>query len=246
MTLSEGFEAAHLEAQERMGELGYYYRWILNNFSPYVGSRVWDAGAGVGHVARKLAGNADAEFLLLTEYGAKNLKQLHRLFDNDKHVEVRFCDLLDKESSDFADMRLNTIITLDVLEHLEDDETALCTFHRNLLPGGRLLVKVPAHPFLFGTMDKASLHFRRYTRNILLSKMERAGFTVERLRYMNMAAVIPYFIKGRILKRQGNFSRSVNCSRLGFYNQLMPWLERIEQIIPPLFGLSLIAVGRKS
>ncbi len=244
MTLPESFEAVHLEAQERMGKLGYYYQWILNNFSPYVGSRIWDAGAGVGHVAGNLVDKA--EYLLLTEYGQENLKQLHHLFDHSQHVEVSFCDLLDEASADFSAKRLDTIVNLDVLEHLEDDETALRTFYRNLRSGGHVLVKVPAHPFLFGSMDHASLHFRRYTRTVLAAKLERVGFTVERIRYMNMAAVVPYFIKGRILKRQGNFSRSVNSSRLGFYNRLMPWLERMEKAVPPMFGLSLIAVGRKA
>jgi len=94
-------------------------------------------------------------------------------------------------------------------------------------------------------MDEASLHYRRYTKGELRRKLEAAGFCVKRIRYMNMFAVIPYLIKGRILKRKGNFSREINARRLGFYNHLMPWLEQIERFLPSLFGLSLVAVGEK-
>lgn len=243
MSLPEGFEADHLEAQGRMGQLNNYYRWILGNFRPYVGLRVWDAGAGVGHVSSQLV--AEADFLLATEYGDENLRWLHYMFDAEKHVDVRFCDLLDDSAANFESMRLDTVINLDVLEHLEHAEVALRIFHRNLISGGCLLVKVPAHPFLYGTMDEASLHFRRYTKAGLRSILEEAGFIVERISYMNMAAVLPYFIKGRILRRQGNFSRTVSMSRLGFYNRMMPWFEWFERIVSPRFGLSLYAVARK-
>ena len=243
MTLPDSYEADHLEAQNRMGKLSYYYQWILNNFSPYVGSRIWDAGAGVGHVSSLLV--SKAAFLMSTEYTEENLRRLNQRFDKLDDVEVRPCDLLDDADSHFESKKFNTILNLDVLEHLENDEKALATFYRNLVEGGHVLIKVPAHPFLFGTMDDASLHYRRYTKAELRRKLQAAGFRVKRIRYMNMFAVIPYLIKGRVLKRTGNFSREINTQRLGFYNRLMPWLECIERFLPPLFGLSLVAVGEK-
>ena len=63
---------------------------------------------------------------------------------------------------------------------------------------------------------------------------------------MNMAATVPYFLKGRVLKKRRNFSNSIDGGKLGFYNRLMPWLERAERVLPTPFGLSLVAVGRKA
>jgi len=74
MTLSENYEADHLEAQNRMGRLGHYYQWILKNFSPYVGYRIWDAGAGAGHVSSLLV--SKAAFPMHTEYTEDNLIQI--------------------------------------------------------------------------------------------------------------------------------------------------------------------------
>jgi len=243
MHIPEEFEAAHLDAQERMGRLGSYYQWIINNVRPYIGRRIWDAGAGVGHVSSTLI--ADADYLLATEFTQENVKILHEKFDALSAAEVVFCDLLDEQTSRFESRHLDTIVNLDVIEHLPDDMPALRTFYRNLVPGGRLLIKVPAHPFLFGTMDEASLHYRRYTGKMLRSRLEDAGFEVKHMRHMNMAAVLPYFIKGRILKRQGNFSRQISSSRIGMYNKLIPLLEGFERVFPVFFGLSLIAVAMK-
>jgi len=110
MTIPESYEADHLEAQSRMGELSYYYQWILNNFSPHIGSRIWDAGAGVGHVSSLLASGVD--FLMATEYTEENLNRLHQRFDNMDNVEVRKCDLLDDVDSHFESMEFDTVINL--------------------------------------------------------------------------------------------------------------------------------------
>lgn len=244
MDLTEDIEAKHFDAQGRLARMDNYYRWILGTFGDNLGRRVWDAGAGIGNVSELLLERAD--FVLATEFTAKNLAALRERFEGCEAVAVEHCDLTRPEALELARYELDTIVTLDVLEHLEDDAQALARYHQVLQPGGALLIKVPAHPFLYGTMDKASLHYRRYTKNELARKLRAAGFTVERLRHMNMAATLPYFLKGRVLKRERNFSGTIDGGKLGFYNRLMPWLERIERIIPPLFGLSLVAVGRKA
>ena len=102
-----------------------------------------------------------------------------------------------------------------------------------------------AHPFLFGSLDEASLHYRRYTKRDLREKLLRAGFEVEMLRHMNLAAVVPYLLKGRVLRSKKNFSNSLSGSRLGFYNKLIPWFARFEGLLPPPIGLSLVAIARK-
>lgn len=234
----------HFEAQGRLAQLNNYYRWTLDNFGiPMQGRRIWDAGAGVGHVSALLA--PQAELLLATEFTEQNIQSLRVRFASHGNVQVRYCDLLAPPVAELRALHLNTIVNLDVLEHIEDDMAVLGTFFDCLEPGGQLLLKVPAHPFLFGSMDRASLHFRRYAKKTLQGKLATAGFAVERLQYMNMLAVFPYFIKGRLLKREGNFSLQLSEERLGLYNKLVPWLERFERVVKPMWGLSLIAVARK-
>lgn len=243
MEITPDVESKHFEAQGRLGRMDNYYRWILGTFGDAVGRRVWDAGAGVGHVTALLAERA--EFVLATEFTEQNLEALGRRFEDHPVVRVGFCDLTRADCLAFREHRIDTVVTLDVLEHLEDDRAAIGRYRDVLEPGGRLLVKVPAHPFLYGTMDEASLHYRRYTRRELRGKLQESGLVVERLRSMNAVATLPYLLKGRVLKKRRNFSNAIDEGKLGFYNRLMPWLERMERILPPPFGLSLIAVARK-
>lgn len=244
MELTEHIESEHFAAQGTLGQMDNYYRWILGTFGDNVGRRVWDAGAGVGHVTELL--RARAELVLATEFTERNLEALRVRFKGVSGVEVEFCDLTSPEALLLRERHLDTIVTLDVLEHLEDDRAALARYHEILEPGGALLIKVPAHPFLYGTVDEASLHFRRYGKRELREKLESAGFYVERLTHMNMAATLPYFLKGRVLKKRSNFSGTIDQGKVGLYNRLMPWLERMERVLPTPFGLSLVAVGRKS
>ena len=245
MEITPDVESKHYAAQGRMGQMDNYYRWILANFGGTIGRRVWDAGAGVGHVTQLLADREDVELVLATEFTDQNLETLRQRFGATPGVEIGFCDLTSPESLALREHQVDTIITLDVLEHLEDDRAAIERYRDVLQPGGHLLVKVPAHPFLYGTMDEASLHYRRYRRSELREKLAGAGFEVSKVRPMNMVATLPYFLKGRILKKQRNFSNAIDGGKLGFYNQLMPWFERFERVVPPLFGLSLIAIARK-
>ena len=243
MELTPDIESKHFDAQGRMARMDNYYRWILANFGGAVGRRVWDAGAGIGNVTELLLERA--EFVLATELTDANLDALRARFADDARVAVEPCDLTTDAALDLARYEVDTVVTLDVLEHLEDDHAALGRYRGVLRPGGRLLVKVPAHPFLYGTMDEASLHYRRYGKRELRDKLLAAGFEVERVRHMNMAATLPYFLKGRVLKRKRNFSNAIDGNKLGFYNRLMPVLERVERVVPVPFGLSLCAVARK-
>jgi SAM-dependent methyltransferase len=244
MASTEAAESRHFEAQETLGRMDNYHRWILATFGDEVGRRVWDAGAGIGHSTELLSRRAD--FVLATEFTERNLAALRERFEDRPGVEVAFCDLTRRDSLATGEYALDTVVTLDVLEHLEDDVAALRRFHEALQPRGTLLIKVPAHPFLFGSVDVASHHRRRYGKRELREKLEAADFTVERLRHMNAAATLPYFLKGRVLKRADNFSRTLDPGRVGCYNALIPWLQRVEQLLPPPFGLSLVAVARKS
>lgn len=243
MEIDQKTEGVHYEAQGRLASMGNYHRWILRNLESGLGRRVWDAGAGIGLVSSQLVERT--ERLVATEYTDANIETLREAFAGQDHVEVRRCDLTDPETDWLASQAFDTIINLDVLEHLEDDGQVLSLFHRVLQPGGHLLLKVPAHRFLFGTLDEASLHYRRYAKKELRSKLEAAGFEIQRLRHMNAAAMGPYLLKGRVLKTRTNFSNSLSGSKLGLYNRVIPWLERIERVIPPPAGLSLVAVARK-
>ena len=104
-----------------------------------------------------------------------------------------------------------------------------------------MLVFVPAGPRIFGTLDEAFGHHRRYTKDSLLAALTPAGFTVDVLRYVNAAGVVGWFVAGKILRQRTLAARQVQV-----YDRLIiPWLSKIESLWSPPFGQSLLAVARK-
>jgi len=243
MEISKDMEELHLQAQSNMAQLTNYYQWSVGFLGQHMGRNIWDAAAGVGILAKFLDNKADK--LLLTEYTPENLKILKATFaDSQKHV-VEFCDLNQTPADAFKAHRIDTIINLDVIEHLEDESKALSLFHETLVPGGHLLVKTPAHQALYCGIDEASLHYRRYSKKMLRQRLEAAGFEVVKIQYMNMPGAMLYFLKGKVLRKKTNFSNTIKPGGLGLMNRMIPLISKVESVLRPPFGLSVVAVARK-
>ena len=119
--------------------------------------------------------------------------------------------------------------------------TALRNMREVLRPGGRLALLVPAYQFLFGTIDRLVGHHRRYTRTGLSAALTAAGFTIRDIYYMNSLGVFGWLLNNRIVKR-----REESPAQVLFYDKaVVPWLSRIERVIRPPFGLSLVAIAEK-
>ncbi|MEM8710866.1 MAG: class I SAM-dependent methyltransferase [Planctomycetota bacterium] len=213
-------EALHLEALERMAGLAPYYSWVLDlaeslNGGP-LGQRILDAGCGIGNFVELLRHRS--EHVMAVDLSPKNVAVLRRRFEKASNVEVLQTDL-DAQREELRARNVDAICCLDVLEHIRDDAALVRSFAGILPAGGRLFVKVPAHQWLYGSVDKASDHFRRYGRRQLVDLVESAGFSVQRARYMNFAGVGPYFVKSRVLKKGSTFSNS-------FTERQLRWIRR--------------------
>lgn len=243
---TDGFEwksnPEHHEAQEQMAHLEAYYAWTLAMFGAAISGPAVDAGAGSGHFSALLADKVSP--LLLLEGGMENLRTLRHRFANRPDISIQEIDL-NNCSGEISAFHASSIFTLDVLEHMEDDARMLAQFHSALPPHGKLYIKVPALAWLYGPVDQASGHFRRYTRRSLRLAVESAGFRVLRCHYMNLAGVAPYFVKSRILRKRQNFSKTFNERQIRRIAAVIPWLQRLDRILGPPLGLSVICVAEK-
>ena len=138
-------------------------------------------------------------------------------------------------------LRADTIIAVNVLEHVEKDLEFLRAAHTGLVPGGKLLILVPALPAIFGSLDRAFDHYRRYTRPVLRSALVKAGFEIDDLYYLNGIGVAAWFVAGRVLGRT-----TLGRNQVRFYDRwVIPWLSRVEKIIHPPVGQSLFLIARR-
>jgi len=225
-----------IETLERLAAAAPRYNaWLIERVLPWVGRRVLEIGAGVGTMSAFLA---DRERVVLSDTNAGYLERLRARFAGHPHIRVETLRL-PATDGDLQAERLDTIICLNVLEHVRDDELSLATMFQLLQPGGRLVLLVPSLPAIYGTLDRALGHFRRYTRAELRRKYAVAGFRMRHLEYFNLAGIPGWWFTGRVLRRE-----LIPTGSLRWYDALVP-LFRLERFLPWRLGQSLIAVGER-
>lgn len=221
---------------KRMSALDRYNAFLFELIRPMVGQRVLEVGAGTGTMTAFLV---DRARVLATDVDAQYVHQLERRFEGSPNVTVAAFDLEGEVPAGIAEQRYDTVICLNVLEHVADDRGALERLGRLLEPGGRLIALVPAHPSLYGTMDEAVGHHRRYPRGEMSRLLREVGLEVENEIPVNAVSTAGWFVNGRIFKR-----RSVPGLQARVADRLVP-LYRAERRLGVPFGLSVIAVGRR-
>ncbi|HTV60774.1 MAG TPA: class I SAM-dependent methyltransferase [Verrucomicrobiae bacterium] len=214
-----------------------YHEWILRYFDAYLGKRIMEIGAGIGNFARFLIESAPASEFFLFEPAANLFPIIAKRFASDSRVRV-FNDSVNAEAASLAP---DTVVMVNVLEHIEDDAGCLDRIYSLLPSGGHLLLFVPALPAIYGSLDQSFEHFRRYTKPELSAKIRAAGFHVLEQRYFNLVGVPAWFFFGRILKK-----RIVGAGSIRRFDRwFVPPLAWLESLWEPPVGQSLLAIARK-
>ena len=220
--------------------LSPYNRWLHERFESYLGNRILEVGSGVGNQTRFFV---DArERVVASDVEPHYVRELVGRFGDRSNVRVasyRF-PLRDSDRDELRAEQIDTIICMNVLEHIEDDGATLRDFAAVLPSGGRLVLLVPSLKALYGTLDQHLHHFRRYTHDELEAKVTGAGFHIDTLRFLNRPAVFGWWLNSRVLKR-----KVMPKGQLRFFKWIMPLL-RLEERKPPSFGLSLLVLARKT
>jgi len=222
----------------RMADVAAYGAWLHERFESYVGKRVLEVGSGVGNQTRFLLGR---ERVVVSDIDPDYRSELQARFGNRPGVRVAAFTfpLSEAERAEALAERVDTIVCLNVLEHIEDDGRAVRDFASVLPPGGRLILLLPAMPSLYGSLDRHLGHYRRYDPVGLRRLVSGAGFEVETLRYLNRPGVFGWWLNSRVLRRRLLPRLQVRAFRL-----LLPLLRR-EERHPPSFGMSLLVLARK-
>jgi SAM-dependent methyltransferase len=214
-----------------------YYRMLVQRFAPHVGRRVIEVGAGIGTFAAALLEGTAVDELTLIEPADNNYPILRDRFVGDPRVRT-LPGYLETHASTLTG---DALVAVNVLEHVEDDVAFLRTARGVLASqGGRLLLFVPALPALYGTLDVAFDHYRRYTRRVLNERLVAAGFAPLVLRYVNFPGVLAWFIAGKILRRTTLTPKAVRL----YDRFVLPVAMTLESVWEPPVGQSLLAIAR--
>ena len=214
----------------------HYNHWVYDTIRGFLGRSVVEVGSGVGNITQFLL---NAESVVCLEPFAPYRGYLTRRFALHRNVAVYPHAVEDCPNPDVPAGAFDSVVCLNVLEHIADDVAALKCMGRLLAPGGRAIVLAPAVPCIFGRMDQAMGHLRRYTLASLRRAFQAAGLTVEHARYMNLLGVPAWWWQGRVRKRA-----RLSAAATRAFDRLVPILSAVERLLPVVIGQSAVMVGR--
>jgi len=223
------------EILERLNRAPRFTKWMGDVVRPFVGQRVLEIGAGTG--------NMSVQLMPRTTYWATDVNPLYldyllTLRATRPYMRVARTNAMEAESYPHG-QSFDTVVCLNVVEHVQDDLQALRNVWEVLEPGGHAIILVPNGPGLYGSLDEVLGHFRRYTREQLVSVCEEAGFHVEQVLKFNRPGVPAWWLNGRVLHR-----RTFGLAQIRLLNLLTPLFRMVDSWLP-LPPLSIIAILRK-
>jgi SAM-dependent methyltransferase len=235
------YEGHDLEA---LADIPNYQQWIADSFLPRVHGRVLEVGAGIGSVARRYA-HAASEAVLLEpmENLIARLRENTLAMPGVRRVNALLGDVAGRRVGgvDFSPGSFDVVVMINVLEHIEDDAGMLRTLHMLLRPGGTLVVFVPALAWLYGSLDVAHGHERRYSSSGLRAVIGGAGFAIDTHKYFDVLGVLPWFVVGRIVRPS-----TFNAGAAGLYDRFaVPLGAFVEGLVPPPIGKNLLSIATK-
>jgi len=223
---------------EVLKEAKNYNKWIADELLIHITSPALEIGAGTGNLTRFFLKKKP---IYITDIDSGLVKDLKRKFSGEKYVTVRVFDVTKKPPKALRSF-FPTVFGINVLEHLEEDDTALKNIHSILKKNGKLLVLVPAKRRAYTRLDKELGHFRRYEKKELSEKLTKNGFRVERIYFFNIVGLISWYFRDK-----ATHSKDINLKshHIAIFDSIVPILRFVESKIKIPVGISLIAIARK-
>jgi SAM-dependent methyltransferase len=234
MKLADSPRTAHSLGLEDLSKAVRYRRYLFELLEPHLGDSVLEVGAGLGDFAAQLTGRRR---LVVTDSDPFCVRSLRQRLGDRPEVEVGTLDLQGEVA---VGRPMESVVAINVLEHLDDDVRALRTIRSLVVPGGNLVLLVPGYPSLYGEFDRVVGHRRRYTPATLRHAVEAAELEVEVLKPVNLLGALAWWAAVRVGRRARPTPALVNL----YDRFVVPLVRVLERRFEPPFGQSLLCVAR--
>lgn len=211
-----------------------YRAFQFELISPHCGSSVLEVGAGLGEFADQFRG---LERHVVTDVDSGAVAAMAARFADRPEVEARRFDLTDGALD--IGKPVESVVAINVLEHIEDDSGALRSLASMVEPGGRIVLWVPGYQQLYGDFDRAVGHVRRYTPATLREAIVGAGLEPRLVRPVNLLGGVAWWVT----VRRGGVGRP-NPRLVRTYDRfVVPVTRALERRVVPPFGQSVLGVA---
>lgn len=214
-----------------------YHDWIFRSFEPWLApGRALEVGTGHGEYARRIAARVGE--VIVSDIDAAAIDDARRALAGAANVRFLVMDGIDPARLDGP---VDDVVLVNVLEHIADDGALLARAREALRPGGVLIVFVPAFPLLFSRMDREAGHFRRYRKHALVALVERAGFELRHVGYVNALGFFGWLANKWL---DSPIDSTATNLQVSLYDRLIPAARAVDRLLP-FVGQSLLAVGAR-
>jgi SAM-dependent methyltransferase len=212
-----------------------YRRYQYDLISPHLGRTLLEVGAGLGEFSAQLTG---LDRLVLTDTDPFCLERLRGRFEGREEVSIAPMDLDGRLA---LEEPVETVLAMNVLEHIEDDVAALKGMASMTADDGNVILWVPAYPQLYGEFDRLVGHFRRYTPASLSDVVRAAGLVADVIKPVNLLGGIAWWAAVRRGGAQSSSSKLVT-----YYDRVVvPTTRILERRWVPPFGQTVVCVARR-
>ena len=225
------------EILARLNRAPRFTKWMADTIRPYLGERVLEIGAGIGNLTSNLV---PRKVYWASDINPQYLDRLKKLKQTRPYLHVQYTDASEEQT--YPEPQFDTVICLNVVEHLQDDLKALQNIRASLQKDGRAIILVPNGPQLYGSLDRVLGHFRRYTKEQLVDVCERAGFRVEKVLKFNRIGAPGWWWNGIVMK-----STTFGFWQIKLLNTLLPIVRPIDRFLPfpHLSWIMILRVGEQ-
>lgn len=229
----------YVEDLRQMEQAENYRRWQFEMLARFLSGHVLEVGGGIGNFTPQLA--QAAPFVTSIEPNEYCFNQLREKVKFLQNVDVHRATVESLDGVMPPDRRFDAIVLMNVLEHIQDDRAVLAKLKQRLTADGRLVVLVPAVPWVFGTTDKRLGHYRRYSKSYSRNLFTGLEMKIEFMRYYNFIGVWAWLWNNRFSRRQNQSNAQIRM----FDKYFVPVISFFENILRPPVGQSLLIVGRQ-
>ncbi|HPG10492.1 MAG TPA: class I SAM-dependent methyltransferase [Chitinophagaceae bacterium] len=230
------------ETLESFSKTKRFNKWQYGTISTFFYGNILEIGSGIGNISSLLLANNST--VTLSDLRKSYCDILHekfktaKSFNNIIQIDLSEPDFENKYSQILGSF--DTIVALNVIEHIKNDGEAIENCKRLLRTGGQIIIQVPAFQLLYNSLDKGLGHYKRYTRKTLNALVSKYELKVQESRYFNFIGIPGWWLSGSLLKK-----KIIPRKQAILFDRLVPIFRIADTIVINRMGLSVITVAKK-